>query len=310
LAALREEQLKRVLVGLPPEGSDEQISDLWQVDPSVSEAASFSPEDPCPVVPPLSIRCHAIDALRTRLTSAAAALRALTPGPAAPAPVAPAAPDAGRDDLIAVVEGIQNSADDLGEKKVNLLETQQAINRRHARMVLHAAHLETLIPTTWFSLVTTDGNFATRRTWYQSADMGLAVGVSINEILPYVGTNLYFRPVNTEAPPGKFLTRFSGLIGFTWTDNILKPGERASLYGTSVSLVLGAGLRLTEVLKVSGGVLTFKGIDPNPTVVKTRIEVAPFVSISGDFDVAKLLGGLFGADATAPKTLGAGTPPD
>lgn len=300
LAAMTDEEVKRAMVGLPAAGPDEVISDLWQVDHGIGEPEEFGSGDPCPTVQPLSARCQAIDQLHRRLEAAAATLRSLPARTGTPAGDTPES----------LATEVDRSVRHFGERKVNLLEVQLAINARHTAMVEHIGHLQTLVATSWHSVVTTEGDLATRRSWYMSADTGLAFGVSINEVLPYAGTNLYFRPVNTEAPPGKFLTRFSALIGFTWTDNILKEGERASLYGTSVSLVLGAGVRLTEILKVSGGVLMFKGLDPNPTIQDTRLEVSPFVSISGDFDVAKLLGGLFGNDATGPKTLGAGTKPE
>lgn len=304
VALLGDEDIKRVMIGLPRGGPDEIVSDLWQVDRSIPASGEFEADDPCPAVEPLATRCARIDTLARLLSAAATALHG---GPPPPPPASRKTPLMTTAELAGAIE---SSAGDLRDRKVNLLEVQHAINQRHSAMVRHIADLETLVPTSFDSVVTTDGDLATRRRWYMSADTGLAVGVSINEVLPYAGTNLYFRPVNTEAPPGKFLTRFSALVGFTWTDNILKEGERASLYGTSVSLVLGAGLRLTEILKVSGGVLMFKGVDPNPTIQDTRLEVSPFVSISGDFDVAKLLGGLFGNDANEPNTIGAGSKPE
>ena len=99
------------------------------------------------------------------------------------------------------------------------------------------------------------------------------------------------------------MSRFSALVGFTWTDNLVKPGERKALYGEKRMLVFGAGLRGTEIFRINGGVLMLRGIDPNPLIEKTRIEVTPFVSISADIDVAGLFGAMFGKDATPPAGL-------
>jgi hypothetical protein len=158
------------------------------------------------------------------------------------------------------------------------------------------------------ALTTTVGNFDTRKSWYLSMDTGIAIAPGLNEIFPYVGTNIYFRPVNKEAPPTVFLSRFSMLFGFTWTSNLNKPGETQALYGDNANIVIGAGLRATDVLRLTAGALVLKGVNPNPLIDRTRLEVTPFFSISADIDVAGILSGVFGANKT-PPTLGAGTPP-
>ena len=134
-------------------------------------------------------------------------------------------------------------------------------------------------------------------------DTGVAISPVINEIYPYVGTNIYFRPVNKDAPPGPFLTRFAALVGFTWTTNLKKAGQRQALYGQDAMLVVGGGLRFTEVLRGNGGVLVFKGIDPNPLLNKTRLSVTPFFSFSADIDLGGIVAGVFGVKPPA-KFLG------
>jgi hypothetical protein len=69
-------------------------------------------------------------------------------------------------------------------------------------------------------LVTSQGNFETRHGWYVSMDAGLAYGWDINEAFGYLGTNIYFRPVNKDAPlqnfggfGRSFSRRASALIG-------------------------------------------------------------------------------------------------
>jgi hypothetical protein len=179
-------------------------------------------------------------------------------------------------------------------------------------------------------LVTTTGDFATRHTWYFSVDVGLAVAPVIGEVFPYVGINIYFRPVNKEAPlsslSNTFSRRFSAMIGYTWTDNLLKDNERLGIFtrdnavGVSVEnqdadamLVFGAGLRVTDALRLAGGALLFKSEDPNPLITDTKLQVTPFFSMSFDWDAVgsiKGLGGLMGLGGTpVPVKIGAPNPP-
>jgi hypothetical protein len=261
-----------VLLGLPPESQQESLDEIWERDPRVDPQT-------CPTVGPLSTRCRALDVTLTQL-----------------ARVRAAAPGAGT--------LIDETVEDMRETRSEILDLQSNVNQRQDLIEQHLQPIRGLIPVSIFAIATTIGNLETRRTWYIGLDTGLAIAPRISEVFPYAGANLYFRPVNTEAPPGPFLSRFAALVGFTWTSNLLKTGERQQLYGTNAMVVFGAGLRLTDILRVSGGALLFKGVDPNPLITRTRLEVTPFVAISADIDLAKL----FGRDTT-PPVLGAGTPP-
>jgi len=148
--------------------------------------------------------------------------------------------------------------------------------------------------------MTTSGSAETRKTWYVGMDTGIAIAPVINEVFPYIGTNIFFRPVNTSVPPRGFGSRFSSLFGFAWTANLTKAGEREALYGDNGMVVIGAGLRATEWLRFSGGGLVFQGVNPNPLRDARRIEITPFISMSADIDLAKVVGKLFGVDATPP----------
>jgi hypothetical protein len=303
LLSLSDSDLQRIIRGTPPGDPDEPLTQLSAPDRSVADTPPADlANEPCPVVPPLSQRCRTLDLYRDALTRAESVVSA------AGTITAPAEAAAVGKIVSNLVKAIEQTEGDLTETRMDILNIQRAVNRRRTEMEAHVRALETLILSDFFTLATTNGNFATRKTWYVSVDMGLAIAPTINEVFPYLGSNIYFRPVNTEAPPGSIGTRLSMLIGFSWTDNILEPGERAALYGESASLFLGAGLRLTDFLKVSGGMLLFKGLDPNPTVNRDKIKFTPFISLSGDFDVAKILGGLFKNDAQ-PPAIGSGTPP-
>jgi hypothetical protein len=303
LLSLSDSDLQRIIKGLPPGDPEEPLAQLSAADRSVSDTPPADlANEPCPVVSPLSQRCRTIDLYRDALRRAESIVRAA--GTIAAPPEAATVGKASSN----LVNDIQQTEGDLTETRMDILNIQRAVNKRRVEMEAHVRALDTLIVTDFFTLATTQGSFATRKTWYVSADLGLAIAPTINEVFPYVGSNIYFRPVNTEAPPGSIGTRLSLLIGFSWTNNIIEPGERAALYGESASLFLGAGLRLTDFLKVSGGLLLFKGLDPNPTVNRDEIEFTPFISLSGDFDIAKILGGIFKNDAQ-PPAIGSGTPP-
>src|SRR5262249_44806559 len=153
---------------------------------------------------------------------------------------------------------------------------QHDANSRDDAIQANVNTLKGTIATTFTTPITTVGNLETRRTWYLSMDVGFAIAPWFGEVFPYLGANVYFRPVNTSAPPGPFLSRFSALLGFTFTDNLIKPRETRPLFGESGNLVVGAGLRATNIIRLNGGALVFKGVNPNPLIDRTRIEVTPF----------------------------------
>ncbi|MEX2401175.1 MAG: hypothetical protein WD423_10415 [Rhodothermales bacterium] len=140
------------------------------------------------------------------------------------------------------------------------------------------------------------GTFETRARWYLSADVGLAAVPVLDEVLPYFGMNVYFRPVNKEAPlsaRGGIGRRFAALIGVTYA-SVEKTDERADLFGSN-ALLVGGGLRLTDVLRVSAGALVYKGNDPRAPAAGAsqpdfELSRAFFFSVSFDWDVRQTLG--------------------
>ena len=274
-----------LLVGVPP-GSPPQVLTDVQTDSSLAAppAAGYLPTEPCPTGAELGQRCVRLDEWRARIGQAEALVRT-----------------AGN---LGLANDIHTTFLDFEEQKIRLLNLQYAANQREAAMARHLAALQATIAQDYTALLTTIGNFDTRRSWYLSMDTGIAIAPGLNEIFPYVGTNIYFRPINKEAPPTVFLSRFSMLLGFTWTSNLIKPGETRALFGDNANLILGAGLRATDVLRFNGGILVVKGVNPNPLINRTRIEVTPYFSLSADIDVAGIMSGLFGAGARPPGTLG------
>ena len=140
-----------------------------------------------------------------------------------------------------------------------------------------------------------DGN--TTQTNYVSADGGVLYAGDIGQAALFVGSNIYFRPVNKDAPlsqKGSFGRRFAITVGATLS-SIEDENEatRTDLFANS-SLVLGAGLIITQSIRVGGGAIVFKESDPNPLITKKTAAVTWYVSFTFDIDVAKGLKGIGG----------------
>jgi hypothetical protein len=139
------------------------------------------------------------------------------------------------------------------------------------------------------------GDFDTNSSWYVSADPGLAWAPGIEKIVPYTGTNIYFRPVNRDTPlrlRSSFGRRFALSIGLT-LGSVSEAGKRGDLFG-SQALLVGFGYRITDAIRVSGGGLVFQKEDPNPLISHKRLGAVPYFSMSFDWDVKKLTSVLSG----------------
>jgi hypothetical protein len=137
-------------------------------------------------------------------------------------------------------------------------------------------------------IATSIGQFATRHAWYIGADLGFAWIPGIEETTPYIGTNVYFRPVNKDAPlvgeTDSFSRRASAMVGVTVASSLDRGRVRENLFDHRM-LLLGGGLRLNDSLRIAGGILAFKAPDPNPFIDNTRLKYTFFVSGSVDWDV-------------------------
>jgi hypothetical protein len=140
----------------------------------------------------------------------------------------------------------------------------------------------------------TTGNGNTFQNYYISADLGFVYMPDIAEAVPYVGTNIYFRPVNKNAPlsqRGGFGRRFAVTVGLT-LDGIADDEMTRKDFSGNQSLVVGAGLRVTESIRLGFGALVFVKKDPNLLVNDETTGVTPYVSVSFDWNVAKAFKGL------------------
>lgn len=137
----------------------------------------------------------------------------------------------------------------------------------------------------------TVGTFDTFSSWYISADAGFAYAQEIESAVPYLGTNIYFRPINKDAPlrmKGGLKRRVSATLGLTVSSIAdANKATRQDLFNTQ-SLIIGGGFRVTDALRVGGGALIYEKISGTNSV----IAAAPYVSISFDWNVAKQFAGV------------------
>lgn len=138
------------------------------------------------------------------------------------------------------------------------------------------------------------GSFRTQQSWYIAGDFGFLYGPELDKSVPYLGTNIYFRPVNKAVPlseKGGWGRRFAVTLGLTVKsiadDN---PKTRDDLFDNN-SLLLGAGLRLTDSARLGAGALIFEELNPNPLLGGESVTYSPYVSLSFDIDVLSFFRG-------------------
>lgn len=151
------------------------------------------------------------------------------------------------------------------------------------------------------------GGFETFQNYYVSADAGLVAAPELDAVVSYIGVNLYLRPVNKNAPLrqlGSFRQTFSRRFAFTLgltvqsladDDNGNGP-TRQDLFANQ-SMLIGGGLRITDMIRLGGGALVFKKDDPSPLITRFETAVSYYLTVSFDLNVARAfkggLGGLF-----------------
>ncbi|WP_316847122.1 hypothetical protein [Pedobacter psychrodurus] len=143
-------------------------------------------------------------------------------------------------------------------------------------------------------------DFVTRANTYISADLGLALIPSAGKMVPYLGTNIYFRPVNRNEKitwSSNMGKRVSLLVGLS-VGSIAKPNYRDDLLANSFNLITGVGFRVASFVRFNGGYLWYTKVNENPLNTNNSIAGKPFVSLSFDIDVRTVFNGLFTAGQT------------
>jgi hypothetical protein len=230
----------------------------------------------------LNLSNYDFERVRILLTTTAS-----NPGPAPNGPVIAAA-------LNEVLAGLEDVSDAVARYAVQYNNLRTATEQ-----MLQLVALESLQVTVAFgsSVLTADMN----RNAYVSLDAGIAYPWRLANMVFYAGTNIYFRPINKEAPlryKGTFLHRFALTIGVTTT---VKDDSRRAIdlratpndKNTTNSLLFGGGFRVTPSIRIGAGALVFKEKDPNPLIDQTSLTATPYVSFAVDVNVAAIFKSFF-----------------
>lgn len=143
---------------------------------------------------------------------------------------------------------------------------------------------------------TSTEGFKTRGGWYLGPDLGfiLLPAPGIERIVPTVGLNVYFRPVNRQVPLSvkhPLGYRFSMTIGLLLS-SLAEPSQRQDLFGNQ-SLLTGFGVRVTDGIRLGGGLVWFRARDPEDEVnVSYDLRATYYLSTSLDWDLKEFIGGL------------------
>lgn len=131
------------------------------------------------------------------------------------------------------------------------------------------------------------GSFETRQTRHFNIDIGVLSAPDLDGVFPYIGTNIYRRPVNKDAPLTGFepWKRCGLTVGATFFENFGEDDDRVKPLFSNSALVAGAGCRLNEYARLGGGVLVFRENDPDPLIDDDKLSCSPYVSLSIDWDV-------------------------
>jgi hypothetical protein len=170
------------------------------------------------------------------------------------------------------------------------------ILRQAARQVIAAVEVEStrVVAAVNSTVLSAEIN----RAAYVSLDTGIAFPWDLGSMVFYAGTNIYLRPVNKNAPlSASWLSRLALVVGITTTvkddsrrAEDLRPTEPPG--EGSNSLLIGAGIRVTPSVRISGGALIFRETNPNPLITRKTVVGTPFVALSLDVDLGSALGGL------------------
>jgi hypothetical protein len=188
-----------------------------------------------------------------------------------------------------VRRNLEAARDEAGRFLATEATVLERVKQRVARLVVQlppAAPLATDTP-----------GYTERAVLYISADVGGVLPVFPSgggaDVSAFIGVNVYFTAVDKNVPlaeDGGFLKRFSLTAGWTLNDIRDASGSARGALGGK-GLMAGAGLRVTDYLRVGGGAMFVTQRDANPLVSSTHLRLAPYGAVSIDVDVAGIIRG-------------------
>lgn len=203
------------------------------------------------------------------------------------------------------LEGVRETVDIFSER----------LDRRKRRLLEMAEPLAAVIIELILAEGSTTADYEVRANWYLGMDLGVAWAEGIEDLFTYVGTNIYFRPVNKKAPlrwsdfrrgqrMSELMKRVSVTIGLAINDlsrncrfgDPNDPADCRLFEGVSQenisqgliddkAVVVAGGLRLSDFFRVSAGALVFKESEANPLLGGSRLAWAPMLSFSIDWNL-------------------------
>ena len=125
-----------------------------------------------------------------------------------------------------------------------------------------------------------------------SLDAGLLRASDVEQIAPYAGVNVYFRPVNKNAPlrlceEDCWRRRLSLTVGITYT-SLEEEGRVGDLFDGHSALV-GVGARVTDYWRITMGALLLRSRGGDDDT-ELKLNATPALSTSIDIHVVGLLG--------------------
>ena len=201
-------------------------------------------------------------------------------------------------EFLAVAQQAERVRQALLEAKGALLNAQRVLTARSDLIAAAASRITADIIDVIQIDGTTTAAWEMRARSYVSVDVGVVWSQPIESFFFYLGANFYLGPVNKKAPlrwrePGNFRKRFAFTAGIpinsfsdTQTQTTLTAGD-VTLTGVlgDRPLLLGAGLRLNDLVRVSSGTVLFRVKSPNPLITREELDFAWYLGISIDWDL-------------------------
>jgi len=217
-------------------------------------------------------------------------------------------------EFVAVAQQVERIRQALLEARGALANTQTVLTARSGLIASAANAITADIVEVIQVDGTTTAGWETRARSYVSADVGVVWSEPIESFFFYIGANFYLGPVNKKAPlrwsePGNFRKRFAFTAGIpinsfddTQTNATLASGD-VTLTGVlgDRPLLLGAGLRLTDLVRVTSGAVLFRVKSPDPLVTDAKLDYSWYLAFSIDWDLRGMFSALGSSEPRAPS---------
>lgn len=160
-----------------------------------------------------------------------------------------------------------------------------------------------------FLNLNTEANFIARAEGLITADLGFAFQFSEeygNKIVPYFGANFNFTSINRQKKycfwdfkkneiwqGWRWIKPFSFTTGLTFGNDHGEDLREGFFPGTSLNLITGLGIRVTDFVRINGGLISYRSRTNNILANEMRYNSDVYLSISLDLDIERFLGNAF-----------------